>query len=182
MSSYEQELMDALGRREKAAEQDKWLALAQVGLNMMSSTQPTLLGAIGEAGVKGVESARAARDQYDKDRLDLMGAIEQSRQARAAAAARTARGASGGQSTGGVSGLSAGMGRLLSQVSADITRIDTILGDPLAAGAALTPQQEMERAGLAAQRDQLVAYRQSLLYGQPLAMPEDDTYGDVADE
>lgn len=182
MSSYEQELMDALGRREKAAQQDKWLALAQVGLNMMSSTQPTLLGAIGEAGVKGVESARAARDQYDKDRLDLMGAIEQSRQARAAAAARTASGASGGQSTGGVSGLSAGMGRLLSQVSADITRIDTILGDPLAAGAALTPQQEMERAGLAAQRDQLVAYRQSLLYGQPLAMPEDDTYGDVADE
>ena len=86
MSSYEQELMDALGRREKAAEQDKWLALAQVGLNLMSSRAPTLAGAIGEAGLKGVEAARGARDQYDKDRLELMGAIEQSRMARAKAA------------------------------------------------------------------------------------------------
>lgn len=95
VSSYEQELMNMLQRREKAAEQDKWLALAQVGLNMMSSTQPTLLGAIGEAGVKGVEAARSARDQYDKDRLDLLGAIEQSRMARAAAAAKAARAAGG---------------------------------------------------------------------------------------
>lgn len=92
MSSYEQELMDMLQRREKAAQQDKWLALAQVGLNMMSSKQPTLLGAVGESGLKGVEAARAARDQYDKDRLDLLGALEQSRAARAAAMARTARG------------------------------------------------------------------------------------------
>ena len=103
MSSYEQELMNMLQRREKAAEQDKWLALAQVGLNMMSSTQPTLLGAVGEAGVKGVEAARSARDQYDKDRLDLLGALEQSRQARAAAAARAA----GGASSGGIRPLSA---------------------------------------------------------------------------
>jgi hypothetical protein len=87
MSSYEQELMDALGRREQAAEQDKWLALAQVGLNLMSSTQPTLGGALGEAGIKGVEAARGARDQYDKDRLELLGALEQSRAARAKAAA-----------------------------------------------------------------------------------------------
>jgi hypothetical protein len=87
MSSFEQELMDALGRREKAAEQDKWLALAQVGLNLMSSTQPTLGGALGEAGLKGVEAARSARDQYDKDRLELLGALEQSRAARAKAAA-----------------------------------------------------------------------------------------------
>jgi hypothetical protein len=95
MSSFEQELMSALDRREKAAEQDKWLALAQVGLNMMSSTQPTLLGAVGEAGLKGVEAARSARDTYDKDKLEILGAIEQSRMARAAAAASAARGAQG---------------------------------------------------------------------------------------
>jgi hypothetical protein len=105
MSSFEQELMNAIGRREKAAEQDKWLALAQVGLNMMSSTQPTLLGAIGEAGLTGIEAARSARDQYDKDRMDLMTALEQSRQSRAAAAAAAARGASG--SSGGIRPLSA---------------------------------------------------------------------------
>lgn len=177
VSSYEQELMNMLQRREKAAEQDKWLALAQVGLNMMSSTQPTLLGAIGEAGVKGVEAARSARDQYDKDRLDLLGAIEQSRMARAAAAAKAARSAS----SGGL-GISAGTGRLLTQVSADITRLDTILNDPMVVTAALTPEQELELAGLKAQRDQLVAYRQQLLYGQPLAPPEDDTMLDAADE
>ena len=96
MSSYEQELMDAIGRREKAANQDKWLALAQVGLNLMSSTNPTFGGALGEAGLKGVEAARSARDQYDKDRLELLGALEQSRMARAAASAKAARGGDSG--------------------------------------------------------------------------------------
>lgn len=101
MSSYEQELMDVLGRREKAAEQDKWLALAQVGLNLMSSTQPTIGGALGEAGLKGVEAVRSARDQYDKDRLELLGAMEQSRMARAKLSMAGARG------TGGLKPLSA---------------------------------------------------------------------------
>jgi len=96
MSPYEQQLMDALASREKAAKQDKWLSLAQVGLNLMSSTQPTLLGALGESGLKGVEAARTARDQYDKDKLDLQTALEQSRAARAAAAAKAASGASRG--------------------------------------------------------------------------------------
>jgi hypothetical protein len=94
-SSYEQALMDALANREKAADQDKWLALAQVGLNLMSSTQPTLGGALGEAGLKGVEAARGARDQYDKEKLEILGALEQSRAARAKAARS---GASGGLS------------------------------------------------------------------------------------
>jgi hypothetical protein len=94
-SSYEQALMDALASREKAAQQDKWLALAQVGLNLMSSTQPTLGGALGEAGLKGVEAARGARDQYDKEKLEILGALEQSRMARAKAARS---GASGGLS------------------------------------------------------------------------------------
>ena len=94
VSSYEQALMDALASREKAAKQDKWLSLAQVGLNLMSSRSPTLLGALGEAGLKGVESARTARDQYDKDKLELQGALEKSRMARAAASASAASGAS----------------------------------------------------------------------------------------
>jgi len=96
MTSYEQELIDALDRREKAATQDKWLALAQVGLNLMSSTNPTFGGALGEAGLQGVAAAQGARDQYEKDRLDLTGALEQSRMSRAQAAAAAARGAGGG--------------------------------------------------------------------------------------
>lgn len=93
MSSYEQELMAMMQKREQAAEQDKWLSLAQVGLNLMSSTNPTIGGALGEAGLKGVEAAQTARDQYDKDRLSLLGELEQSRMARAAAAAKAAKGA-----------------------------------------------------------------------------------------
>jgi hypothetical protein len=88
--------MNMLASREKAAQQDKWLALAQVGLNMMASTSPTLLGAVGEAGIKGVEAVRSARDQYDQDRLSLLGQLEQSRQARAAAARKASSGGIGG--------------------------------------------------------------------------------------
>jgi hypothetical protein len=94
-SSYEQALMDALSSREKAAQQDKWLALAQVGLNLMSSRQPTLGGALGEAGLKGVEAARTARDTYDKEKLEILGALETSRAARAKAA----------KGSGGLSGI-----------------------------------------------------------------------------
>jgi len=101
VSSYEQALMDTLSKREKAAEQDKWLALAQVGLNLMSSRQPTLGGALGEAGLKGIEAARSARDQYDKEKLELTGAIAQSRAARAKAAS------GGGSGGGGIKPLSA---------------------------------------------------------------------------
>jgi hypothetical protein len=184
MTSYEQELMDALARREKAATQDKWLALAQVGLNLMSSDQPTLGGAIGEAGLAGVQAAQGSRDQYEKDRLALTGALEESRMARAQAAAAAAKGAGGGG--GGISDpyeISAGQGRLLTQVNADITRLDTMLNDPMLMGRELTPEQEMAIADAAAQRDQLVRYRQKLLYGAPLESAEpDETTGNVADE
>jgi hypothetical protein len=95
-SSYEQALLDTLANREKAQKQDKWLALAQVGLGMMNSQSPTLAGAIGEAGLKGVESFRQSRDQYDNDRLKILGDIEQYKMARAAAQARASGGGGGG--------------------------------------------------------------------------------------
>jgi len=149
MTSYEQELMDALTRREQAATQDKWLALAQVGLNLMSSTQPTLGGAIGEAGLAGVQAAQGARDQYEKDRLDLTGALEQSRMARAAAAAAAARGAAGAKPKALPEGA-------LDVYDADIEAIDTALGDTLNPP---TPEQVLtlrnERARLAGERASL---------------------------
>ena len=161
MSSYEQELMDVLGRREKAAEQDKWLALAQVGLNLMSSTQPTLMGALGEAGLKGVEAARGARDQYDKDRIELLGALEQSRMARAAAAAKAARGA------GGLTEYQAAtLGRYARQDA--ISMLGTLydrLGT-LAPGGIPVPQTADEYARTKAQ----------------IAAIENDLYGDVGTE
>jgi hypothetical protein len=49
-----------------AFEQDKWLALAQAGLALMSSQQPTLGGAIGEAGLTGISALRTARGERDE--------------------------------------------------------------------------------------------------------------------
>lgn len=141
MSSYEQELMNVLQKREKAAEQNKWLALAQVGLNLMSSTQPTLGGAIGEAGLKGVEAARGARDQYDKDRIELLGALEQSRMARAAAAAKSAQGARGKDLPVGA----------LDMYDADIEAINLALTDTI------NPPSPDQKLKLVAQRDALLA-------------------------
>ncbi len=107
LSPYEQQLMDAIAAREKAAKQDKWLALAQIGLSMMSSTQPTLLGAVGEAGLKGIEALRASRDKYDEDKLSLQAALAKARSARGAAVSRAAAGASTGASSSatGLGGL-----------------------------------------------------------------------------
>ena len=61
-----------LDEREKSQESDKWLALAQTGMALMSSDSPTLAGAIGEAGLMGLRSLSEARQQYDDDILDLM--------------------------------------------------------------------------------------------------------------
>lgn len=140
--------MNMLASREKAAQQDKWLALAQVGLNMMASTSPTLLGAVGEAGIKGVEAVRSARDQYDQDRLSLLGQLEQSRQARAAAAARAAGGAGGRDRE-----LPAGA---LDIYDAEIEGIDQAL---LGLGGEVTPERELE---LVRRRDALVKEKAAL--------------------
>ena len=149
MTSYEQELMDALTRREQAATQDKWLALAQVGLNLMSSTNPTFGGALGEAGLAGVQAAQGARDQYEKDRLDLTGALEQSRMSRAQAAAAAARGAAGAKPKALPEGA-------LDVYDADIEAIDTALGDML------NPPSPEQKLALMAERTRLAGERASL--------------------
>jgi hypothetical protein len=66
-----------------AFNQDKWLALAQVGLSLMASKQPTLGGAIGEAGLSGITALRQARDDRD-----ARATAAQTRADRLAAAAR----------------------------------------------------------------------------------------------
>ena len=94
-TSYEQELINAMQRAERRAQQDKWLALAQIGLGLMSSTQPTFGGALGEAGLAGLQSYQGARDEYETERLGLskeLAGIESARAAQQAAAAKAARG------------------------------------------------------------------------------------------
>jgi hypothetical protein len=106
-SDYEQELIKMLNAREKRAEQDKWMALAEAGMALMSSSQPTFGGALGEAGQAGLGALRAGTESAEGDRLGLLGAIEQSRMGREqmqlqrqAAAARAASGSGGGGDEG----------------------------------------------------------------------------------
>ena len=61
-----------LADREKSAEADKWMALAQAGMALMASDQPTFGGALGEAGLVGVGAMQKARKQYDDDIMDLL--------------------------------------------------------------------------------------------------------------
>ena len=51
-----------------AADADKWLALAQFGLGLMASQQPTLGGAIGEAGTAALSQLRESqKEAYERD-------------------------------------------------------------------------------------------------------------------
>jgi hypothetical protein len=90
MSSYEQELADALARADKRATQDKWLALAQAGLEIMNAgaRQGTFAGAVGEGGAKGLAAFRQGRDEAEATRLGLLKELEGSRLARMQLAAR----------------------------------------------------------------------------------------------
>lgn len=101
-SNFEQELLNMLGAREKRATQDKFLALAQAGMALMSSKQPTFGGALGEAGASGLAALREGQAGSEADRLALLGQIEKSRMGREkldlerqALAARNAAGSRG---------------------------------------------------------------------------------------
>ena len=59
---------------EKNRESDKWLALAQAGMALMSSKEPTLLGAAGEAGIAGLTAMREANERYEEGVVDLINA------------------------------------------------------------------------------------------------------------
>lgn len=94
MSSYEKMLQDAMDNAEKKAKQDKWLALAQAGMALMSSTSGSFAGALGEAGKVGIEALQGSRDTAEQNRLNLgkeMFGIEEARAAQARAAAASGR-------------------------------------------------------------------------------------------
>lgn len=74
VSPLQQEILDLQKRLERDRDTDKYLALAQAGLALMSSTNPTLLGAVGEAGVSGLQAYREAQDRYNEGVVDLINA------------------------------------------------------------------------------------------------------------
>ena len=70
----ESEIMKMQKELQRGREQDKWLAIAQAGLALMSSKEPTLLGAAGEAGISGLTAFREAQDRYQEGVIDLINA------------------------------------------------------------------------------------------------------------
>jgi hypothetical protein len=70
--SIESQIIEMLKEREKRAESEKWLSLAQAGLALMASDQPTLGGAVGEAGQVGLTRLGEARDDYEGAKMALL--------------------------------------------------------------------------------------------------------------
>jgi hypothetical protein len=72
--SMDSRIAQMLSNRQKEAESDKWMALAQTGMALMASKNPTLGGALGEAGLAGVgalqKSKQGAR-AFETDMLKL---------------------------------------------------------------------------------------------------------------
>jgi len=69
--------------RQKSAESDKWMALAQTGMALMASKNPTFGGALGEAGLAGIgalqKSKQGAR-AFETDMLKLQTQLDIARQ------------------------------------------------------------------------------------------------------
>lgn len=187
-TDFEQELLSMLAAREKRAEQDKWLSLAQFGLQLMSSNQPNIGAAIGEAGGPALDALRSSRESYDADRLGLLGALEQSRIGREqmdlqrqAAAARAA-GGGGGRSPGFTPNQSATQLRASAEmVQKNIDRMtggadpSMVLQGLIASGdnaAATRLQQEMARAKMLSDMATNAAIQYS--FGAPLTGGSDD--------
>jgi hypothetical protein len=66
------EIARQLQKLDKERDANKWLALAEAGMKMMSSTNPTLLGAVGEAGLAGTKALKTSQSEDTKTRLGLL--------------------------------------------------------------------------------------------------------------
>ena len=152
MSSIESEIAQLLKDREREADKDKWLALAKMGMALMSSKSPTLGGALGEAGIKGMEDLQKSRAAYKKDKLGLLGLKQRAEQARItnqrlADAANRKSDKSGLTGSNVVSLINSAEGDL-SRVLNDIATIQNDVGaaDPETLAAALGPLKQRAAA------------------------------------
>ena len=95
ISSLESEIANMLKENEEDREKDKYLALAKMGLALMSSSQPTFGGALGEAGMAGLDDLQASRQSYRDDKITLLDAQRKLEQAKATAASKDKSGLTG---------------------------------------------------------------------------------------
>ena len=72
--SLDSRIATMLSERQKQSESDKWMALAQTGMALMASRNPTLGGALGEAGLMGVgalQKSKKDKQSFETDMLKL---------------------------------------------------------------------------------------------------------------
>lgn len=143
LSSYEQMLMDAMNNADKKAKQDKWLALAQAGMSLMSSTQPNLAGALGEAGNAGIAALQSSRDTAEQNKLKLAQELYGLQESKAAAARASAPKPMSSEN-------------IINKISKLNTIIESIGSvDPLTGGT-ISDQDKVAISELSAQRDALI--------------------------
>jgi hypothetical protein len=80
--SFEEFLQQRMEAADADRRRDKWLSLAQFGLALMASNQPTLGGAVGEAGSQAIESLRGSYRDYNETMMQLYSTREQLAQSR----------------------------------------------------------------------------------------------------
>jgi len=74
LTTLEQELLNRQKQLQKDRDFDRYMALAQAGLSIMSSDKPTLAGAIGEGGTAGLTAFRDAQKRYQEGLNDILNA------------------------------------------------------------------------------------------------------------
>lgn len=65
-------IMDLMEQRQKSADMDKYLALAQAGFTLMQPTEGGFGEALGKAGVAGIQAYQDASDRYQTGVADVL--------------------------------------------------------------------------------------------------------------
>jgi hypothetical protein len=124
-NEYLNALKDMMADNEKSAKQDKWMALAQMGLGLMQGGSGSFLGDVGAAGLPAIQSYKDSRDSASKRKLGLLGAVEDSRLADARIAASASRASSAGSPKSG------DIDKYVDNLSKQIANIDKKLEDTM---------------------------------------------------
>jgi hypothetical protein len=124
-NEYLNALKDMMADNEKSANQDKWMALAQMGFGLMQGGSGSFLGDVGAAGLPAIQSYKDSRDSSSKRKLGILGAIEDSRLADARIAASASRASSTGLPKSG------DIDKYVDNLSKQIANIDKKLEDTM---------------------------------------------------
>jgi len=115
-----------LKENEEDREQDKWLALAKMGLALMSSSNPTFGGALGEAGMAGVEDLQASKKAYRDDKITLLDARRKLEQARATAASKNKSGLTGTNIISRLNNIQSRKVDLQKQIVEEVSKLNSV--------------------------------------------------------